>query len=252
MSAGAWRAVDASGKAVSLAPGPLTVTPAGKLDGQVLTLPATFMTTTAAPLALKGKPYRGRFVVSADGKGLQVVDVVGLEGYLKGVVPSEMPFDWPSAALESQAIAARSYALANLVHGGSFDLYADTRSQVYGGIDAESSSTSAAVDATKGQVVLYDGSVADTLFFSTSGGRTASAAEVLGTPIPYLVSVPDPYDTASPFHDWGPVLYDAATVARKLKVSADTDGETIVAGRRAGSDAHGSSERTRRRQALPA
>jgi stage II sporulation protein D len=230
VSAGAWRAVDASGKAVSLAPGPLTLTSAAKLDGQVLALPATFTATTAAPLALNGKPYRGRFVVSADGKRLQVVDVVGLEGYLKGVVPSEMPFDWPPAALEAQAIAARSYALANLVQGDSFDLYADTRSQVYGGIDAESSSTSAAVDVTKGQVVLYDGSVADTLFFSTSGGRTASAAELLGKPIPYLVSVPDPYDTASPFHDWGPVLFDAATVARKLKVSPAIDSVQIVAG----------------------
>ena len=64
--------------------------------------------------------------------------------------------------------------------------------------------TNDAVDATKGEVVLYDGKVANTLFFSTSGGRTASAAEATGTGVPYLVSVLDPYDTASPYHDWGP------------------------------------------------
>ena len=67
--------------------------------------------------------------------------------------------------------------------------------------------------------MLYGGKVADTLFFSTSGGRTASAAEATGTAVPYLVPVTDPYDTISPFHDWGPVLYDAAKVARQLKLA---------------------------------
>jgi SpoIID/LytB domain protein len=140
-----------------------------------------------------------------------------------------MLFDWPAAALEAQAIAARSYALANLVHGGSFDLYADSRSQVYGGMDAESASTSAAVDATKGQVVLYGGAVAETYFFSTSGGRTASAAEVIGKPVPYLVSVPDPYDTASPYHDWGPVLFDASWVRKQLKLASAIENMQVAA-----------------------
>jgi len=227
-SAVAWRAVDAAGKAVPLAPGPLTLTRAARVAGNAVTLPVTF--NAKVPIAVGGKPYRGRIAVSLDGKALRVVDVVGLESYLKGVVPSEMPFDWPAAALEAQAIAARSYALANLVKGGDFDLYDDTRSQVYGGIDAEMPSTSAAVDATKGQVVLYGGAVADTLFFSTSGGRTASAAELLGTPVPYLVSVPDPYDTTSPFHDWGPVVFDIAAVAKKLKVAPAVSDVEVKAG----------------------
>ncbi len=93
-------------------------------------------------------------------------------------------------------------------------------SQVYGGIAAESPATSAAVAATRGQVVLYNGTVADTLFFSTSGGRTASALEATGTAVPYLVSVPDPYDTLSPYHDWGPVVIDTAKAAKELKLSA--------------------------------
>ena len=130
-----------------------------------------------------------------------------------------MPSAWPPEALKAQAVAARSYALANLAKGKDYDLYADTRSQVYGGLDAEVPATNDAVDATKGEVVLYDGKVANTLFFSTSGGRTASAAETTGTGVPYLVSVVDPYDTASPYHDWGPVLFDAAKVAKQLKLA---------------------------------
>ena len=227
-SAGAWRAVDGAGKTLPLAPGPLTLTAAARLSGKAVTLPVTF--SAAVPIAVAGRPYRGRIAVSLDGRALRVVDVVGLESYLKGVVPSEMPFDWPAAALEAQAVAARSYALANLVKGGDFDLYDDTRSQVYGGIDAEMPSTTAAVDATKGQVVLYGGAVADTLFFSTSGGRTASAADLLGTPVPYLVSVPDPYDTTSPFHDWGPVVFDIAAVAKKLKVAPAVSDVQVKAG----------------------
>ena len=227
-STAAWRAVDAAGAVVQLAPGSVRLTPSAKLQGRAVTLPVTF--TSSAPIAVSGKPYRGRIVVSLDGKALQAVDVVGLENYLKGVVPSEMPFEWPSAALEAQAVAARSYALANLVQGGTFDLYADSRSQVYGGIAVETPATSAAVDATKGQVLLFQGTVADTLFFSTSGGRTASAAELLGTPVPYLVSVPDPYDTTSPFHDWGPVLFDMATVAKKLKVTPAVSEMEVASG----------------------
>lgn len=212
----AWRATDANGASVELDPGTVTLTAAARLQGRPVALPVTF--TAPAPIALGARPFRGRIVVSADGAALQVVDVVGLEAYVKGVVPAEMPSDWPPAALEAQAIAARSYALANRVQGRAFDLYGDTRDQVYDGIGAEASATSAAVDATKGQVLLFGGAVADTMFFSTSGGRTASAAELLGTPVPYLVSVPDPYDAISPVHDWGPALFDVTAVAAKLKV----------------------------------
>src|SRR5206468_3720599 len=100
------------------------------------------------------------------------------------------------------------------------DLYSDTRSQGYGGVDAEAPTASAAVDATKGQVVLYNDKVADTLFFSTSGGRTASAADATGVAVPYLVPVADPYDTLAPYHDWGPVVLDAAKVAKVLKLAS--------------------------------
>ena len=148
---------------------------------------------------------------------LRAINMVGLEQYLYGVVPSEMPYTWAPEALKAQAIAARSYALATR-RTGAFDLYPDTRSQVYLGIEHEKPSTNAAVNATAGQVVLYEGQVAKTYFFSSSGGRTASAEDVWGEPVPYLVSVPDPYDSISPHHDWGPFVFTGAKLAKMLKM----------------------------------
>jgi stage II sporulation protein D len=223
-----WTVTDAVGTRVHLDPGTLTLKPKLTLPGQSLEPPLTF--TSSRPLVVGVRPYRGTLVVSSDGQRLQLVDVLGLEAYLKGVVPAEMPSAWPAEALKAQAVAARSYALANLTQNRDFDLFADTRSQVYGGIDAESTAASAAVDATRGEVVLWNGKVADTLFFSTSGGRTASAEETTGRAVPYLVSVPDPYDTASPYHEWGPVLVDGAKLAKQLKLAAPLAGLTQTAG----------------------
>jgi stage II sporulation protein D len=170
------------------------------------------------PLLLDGRPYRGQLEVAVVAGKLRIVNVVGLEAYLAGVVPDEVPSTWPPEALKAQAVVARSYALASR-RTGPFDLYADVRSQVYGGVNAEEPATTTAIGETSGQVLLYDGKVAQTFFFSTSGGRTASAADTWsGEPVPYLVSVADPYDTASPHHTWGPVAFTAPALAKKLGV----------------------------------
>jgi stage II sporulation protein D len=218
-STDAWTVVDAAGTKTVLDPGRrLLKAKLALADHPELQSPFTFV--GKQPLLVNKVPYRGKLSVSSDGKLVQVIDTVGLESYLKGVVPAEMPSSWSPEALKAQAVAARSYALANVTTGRSFDLYGDTRSQVFGGVKAENAATSAAVDATKGQVVLYKGKVANTLFFSTSGGRTASAFESTGLAVPYLVPVADPYDAASPYHDWGPVLFDAAAVAKQFKLAA--------------------------------
>jgi SpoIID/LytB domain protein len=189
------------------------------LDGApALKPPFTF--SSAQPLAVDSHPYRGKIVVSTDGKVLSVIDRVNLEQYLRGVVPSEMPSTWLPDALEAQAVAARTYALFNLRKTGPFDLYSDSRDQAYGGVASESPAADAAIAATKGQVVLYKGKPADTLFSSTSGGRTASALESMGKAVPYLVPVADPYDSLSPYHDWGPVLVDAVGAAKALNLKA--------------------------------
>ena len=212
---------DGSGVVHTLSAGAYPLTAALKLrvDGQpkatALPGPLLFQPGSAA-LALKHR-YRGSIQVDVDAGKLRAINMVGLEQYLYGVVPSEMPYTWHPEALKAQAIAARSYALATR-RTGAFDLYPDTRSQVYLGIEHEKASTNAAVNATAGQVVLYDGEVAKTYFFSTSGGRTASAEDVWGEPVPYLVSVPDPYDSISPHHDWGPFVFTGTKLAKMLKM----------------------------------
>jgi stage II sporulation protein D len=227
-----WTVTDAAGTKAQLAAGSLTLTltPKLALAGQpALQPPLTF--TAAQPLSVDGHAYRGKLVLSLDGKLVDVVDDVALESYVKGVVPSEMPSNWSLEALKVQAVASRSYALANLApKGKAFDLYSDVRSQAYGGVAAETPTTNAAVDATKGQVVLYAGKVADTLFSASSGGRTASALESTGINVPYLVPVDDPYDTISPYHDWGPVLVDAAQAVKALQLTAPIDDVQAVDG----------------------
>jgi stage II sporulation protein D len=184
--------------------------------------PVTFIPGKAA-LALGATSYRGRLQVQLVGKKLQAVNVVGVDAYVRGVVTREMPKDWPLAALEAQAVAARSYALAVRQMGAV--LYADTRSQVYGGLGAETPGGVEAVKDTKGQVLLYGGKVATTYYFSSSGGRTAAYSDLFPArpPIPYLVSVADPFDAVSPYHNWGPILFTAAELSKRLHVPGLTD-----------------------------
>ncbi len=149
-------------------------------------------------------PYRGRLVARAASGGLNVINRVPLEGYIRGVIPNEVPSSWPAEALRAQAVAARSYALATGVDGEGFQLYDDTRSQVYGGASSEQGATNRAAAKTAGKVVKYKGEIVPTFFFSSSGGRTENVELGFpgGSPRPYLKSVRDPYDKASPYHSW--------------------------------------------------
>jgi stage II sporulation protein D len=211
---------DANGDSHTVTAGTYALTPKLKLKvddaakPKALSAPLIFQ-PGAAPLTLGSHHYRGAIQIDTDSGKLRAINIVGLEQYLYGVVPSEMPHTWAAEALKAQAVVARSYALATK-RSGAFELYPDTRSQVYLGIDHEFPETNAAVDATAGKVVLYGGEVARTYFFSSSGGRTAASQDVWGTAIPYLVSVPDPYDTISPYHNWGPFAFTATKLARVL------------------------------------
>ncbi|MCC6224680.1 MAG: SpoIID/LytB domain-containing protein [Thermoleophilia bacterium] len=170
------------------------------------------------PLRL-GRPYGGAIVVTVADGGLMAVNDVGLEKYVRGVIAREMPAEWHAEALAAQAIAARTYALASREQDGAFDVYADTRSQVYGGIEAEHPRTNAAVAATRRTVVRYQGKIAWTFFSASSGGRTAAIEDAWAgsEPVPYLVAVEDPYDAeTSPFHTWGPVGFTESELRAKL------------------------------------
>jgi SpoIID/LytB domain protein len=163
--------------------------------------------------------YRGGLDIrTAAGSGLNAINALDLEGYVRGVVSNESPSSWPPAALQAQAVAARTYALATNVSGRGFEQYADTRSQVYRGFLSETPTATAATGATAGQVVTYNGAVVTTFFFSTSGGYTENVENVFtgGTPEPWLKGVDDPYDDASPYHRWGPLTYSRKQFAAKL------------------------------------
>jgi len=216
-----FKVVDARGKVRKLKPGTQNV-PAAKLAQ--LRSPLRFV-PGAAPLRLGADAYRGTLLVHKRGGKLTVVNRLPLDRYLRGVVPWEMPDDWHPEALRAQAVVARSYALATLKQGTLFDLYADTRSQVYGGIRAEAASTNRAIGSTAGKVLLWKGRVATTFYHSTSGGQTVSIEEAWprATPVPYLVSVADPHDTLSKHHRWGPFRLTPAEVGQKLGVKAVRD-----------------------------
>lgn len=219
-SSAPWRLVDGAGTAVAFPAGTAVVPATLLVGGRKLVSPLTLR--SSQPLTVGGHAYRGTLLVVSNGSRLDVVNMLGMETYLDGVVGAEMPASWPAAALQAQAIAARSYALSQLediVTAGPFDLFGDTRSQAYGGIAAESPAAIEAVAATAHEVVLYQGQVARTYYSASSGGETASAAEVFGTPSPYLVPVSDPYDTLSPYHDWGPVEIPASLAGEALGLS---------------------------------
>jgi stage II sporulation protein D len=124
------------------------------------------------------------------------------------VVSKESPSSWPIEALKAQAVAARSYVLSTAALGSTFDVFDDTRSQAYGGVGAETAKTDSAVSATHLRVVLYRGKVAQTFFFSTSGGHTENNEfSSLGfgqPPIPYLRGVEDPFEAeaGSSYEHW--------------------------------------------------
>ncbi len=204
---------------VSAKGGKLVVAGAGKTVG-TFAAPLTVTAPASAPLGVPGLgTYRGALQFSAAGGGVQTVNAVGLDDYVRGVVAAEMPASWATAALQAQAVAARTYAITTTVSGAGYDLYSDTRSQMYGGVRAETASTNGAVAATSGQIVTYDGKPAVTYFFASSGGHTESIENVWAgsTPEPWLRGVPDPYDNAGgdPYHSWSDQMTLAAA-ARKL------------------------------------
>ncbi len=157
-------------------------------------------------IQIGGSAYRGVLEVVATGSdagSLNAINAVPIDQYVKGVIANESPSSWPAAALRAQAVAARSYALSVQTDGNGFDLYNDTRSQVYEGLASETAATNQAADATKGQVLMYGGEIAETYFSACSGGHTESVQNVFfGASVPYLVGVPDPYDYYCPLHSW--------------------------------------------------
>lgn len=183
--------------------------------------------TGRSPLRLRGTAdsgvraglYRGALELRpAQHGGLNAIDAVAVDDYVRGVVAAEVPASWPPAALQAQAVASRSYAITSHARPASgFDVYSDTRSQVYEGVAGETMATNAAVAATSGQVVTYQGQPVITYFFASSGGRTENVENVFpgAAPAPWLRGVDDPFDGGAQ-HRWGPLRFTFPAAAKRL------------------------------------
>ncbi len=153
-----------------------------------------------------GAQYRGSVEILNTGKSLQVINTLDIESYLYGVVPGEMPVTWSQEALKAQAVVARTYALYEIVSsrqaGKPYDVFADTRSQVYKGLDVENKFSTFAVDDTIGQVIEYRGAVIKSYFHACTGGATESCENVFGEKRDYLVYTPSPYGMQDDLYRW--------------------------------------------------
>jgi len=187
--------------------------------------------SAAATLQLDSKgstydTYRGRLRIRLT-TSIRVIDDLGLDAYLRGTVPAEMPASWPAEALKAQSIASRSYAVYRLhPSDGQFDLYDDTRTQVYRGVEVEAATSDAAIAATAGVVLKSGAAVANAMYHSTGGGATENnefvfvspTGAVVATPVSYLRGSPDrapdgsAYDAASPNATWTTAAYSRAAL----------------------------------------
>jgi SpoIID/LytB domain protein len=206
-------------------------------------------TSDATLIQLYSKPsaydhYRGALQVLPTGASVDVVNQLPLETYLRGVVPAEMPSSWPLEARIAQTIAARSFAAYQLrPTTGTFDVYDDTRDQVYGGVRRETAEADAVVAATTGQVLRSGSSIVNALFHSTGGGGTENNEDVfvsstggrVAGPVTYLRGSSDrdsagvPYDTGAPYATWQTRAYTTAELSAIFAADSRTNVGTLTA-----------------------
>jgi SpoIID/LytB domain protein len=202
--------------------------------------PATFSPLGSHLQLDGGRRYRGKLVVAVTGDSLRVVNRLPIDAYVRGVVTNESLEEWgdqgAQEALNAQAVAARSYALWTVAHGGGKCggfLCPDTRDQMYLGFDSETANGNQAVNATAGKVVLTGSSVAETFFSSSSGGKTAASVDTWGGNLNYLESTPDPADLnpSNPNRAWR-LLFTPRELANKL--GTRRPGDAVVSSRVSG------------------
>ncbi len=196
-----------SGKKVYYGSGPVIFTKKGThlvVNGRELNSESCRVESDGTTVMLDNRLCRGFFTISTDSAGLCAINHIPVEEYLYGVVPKEMPYNWTKDALMAQAVAARTYALYIKGKSGNkhYDVEATTASQVYGGYDVETPESNLAVDATRGQVITYDGRLIVAYFHSSSGGHTEDSKNVWTADIPYLKGVPDRFSENIPNGEW--------------------------------------------------
>lgn len=226
--------VDSGGQVIASVPAAADIQVAG-------TAPATTIQLYSKPSAYD--LYRGTLRILRTGAAVDVINTLSLEDYIRGVVPAEISSTWPAQAIKAQTYAARSYAAYHLrPTTGTFDVYDDTRSQVYRGVRVETAVTDAAVAGTAGIVVKTGSATANTLFHSTGGGATenneyvfVSATGVVSSgPLSYLRGSADrdpsgaAYDAASPYATWHTNAYSAAAISAIFAADSRTNVGTLT------------------------
>ena len=163
--------------------------------------------------------YRGSVRVISDGKQLLAVNQVDLEQYLYSVLGAEMSTTFPAEALKAQAVAARTYALYRRQSTAKkpFDVDNTQSSQVYRGLSSEANTTQAAVNATLGQVMVYQGKPILAAFHSASGGHTENVEDIWTDNVPYLRGVAD-YDAGTPGYEWTKT-FTTSELSQSLKIN---------------------------------
>lgn len=184
-------------------------------------------------LTINGVRYRGDVILRPENGKLRVINDLPLEDYLCGVLPREMPLSFPQAALEAQAIAARTYAMYHLRHRDKYDhdVKNDTRSQVYGGLSAEYPKARKIIELTRGMVATYEGRIFQTYFHSTCGGETIPAHWVFGgKPFAPLDGAKCGHCLTSKYYRWEKQMsrQDCVQALRSKGYSLVTPVETIM------------------------
>ena len=188
------------------------------IEGIIRTQQTVTFVPQNAPVKVNGRRYRGSLQITLRKGKLSLINIADLEGYLRGVVPAEVYAEWPAAALQAQAIAARTYALAMMGErkGRPFDVHATVNDQAYGGLDKEDERSDAAVAATAGEVLKYRGRTFTAYYHAVCGGSTADARQVFDDPAQPLRGSPCGYCDKAPRCKWTKKI-SRTKVAAKLK-----------------------------------
>jgi len=186
---------------------------------------------------------RGSIRLLVNGSGIEAINILSMDDYLKAVVPAEMPASWSIEALRAQAVAARGYAYLRLKPGSAYDIRPTAANQVYSGYARERARSTLAVTSTKGQVVKYGGKVANTFFFAIDGGATENNEDVWGVtrtgritahPIPYLRGIKDvapngvAYDSIARNYRWSSATFTMTQLSNVLSKDPRTSVGTLI------------------------
>lgn len=194
------------------------------VNGRQAALPAVYRASDEF-INLNGRPYRGVLTIEASKDSLMVVNEVPLEAYIVGIINNEISSKWPKSAVMAQAVVARTYAVYQKKKrtSGAYHIEGTTMGQVYSGSSGEDAEAISAVSATEGQILVYDGEPALTVYHSNAGGMTEDSAAVWSSAYPYLSSVASPYDASAPRYAWEYVITAAAFKAALNKAGYGLD-----------------------------